>query len=210
MPASWEAGKFFSCYGCRTPMPGSPLTGDGKENLCPFPWESRRLFSPRAHPQARLAVYRRRERKPLPLPLGKLVPFLTAGAPHARLAVYRRRERKPLPLTLGEPAPFLTAGAPHAGLAVYRRRERKPLPLPLGKLVPFLTAGAPHARLAVYRRRERKPLPLTLGEPAPFLTAGAPPGQARRSPGAAGCSCAGAGRRACKSTRISPRRCRTQ
>ncbi len=148
MPASWEAGKFFSCYGCRTPMPGSPLTGDGKENLCPFPWESWRLFSPRAHPQAGLAVYRRRERKPLPLPLGKLVPFLTAGAPHARLAVYRRR-------------------------------ERKPLPLPLGKLVPFLTAGAP-------------------------------PGRARRSPGAAGCSCTGAGRRACKSTRISPRRCRTQ
>ena len=148
MPASWEAGKFFSCYGCRTPRPGSPFTGGGKENLCPFPWGSRRLFSPRAHPQARLAAHRRWERKPLPLPLEK-------------------------------PAPFLTAGAPQARLAVYRRRERKPLPLPLGK-------------------------------PAPFLTAGAPPGQARRSPGAAGCSCTGAGRQACKSTRISPRRCRTQ
>ena len=114
-PSLGKAGAFS--HRGRTLRPGSPFTGGGKENLCPLPWGSRRLFSPRAHPQARLAVYRRRERKPLPLPLGKL---------------------------------------------------------------------------------------------APFLTAGAPPGRARRSPGAAGCSCTGAGRRACKSTRISPRRCRTQ
>ena len=148
MPASWEAGKFFSCYGCRTPMPGSPLTGDGKENLCPFPWESRRLFSPRA--------------RPMP---GS--PFTGGGKENLCLFPWGGRRL------------FSPRAHPHARLAVYRRRERKPLPLPLGKLVPFLTAGAP-------------------------------PGQARRSPGAAGCSCAGAGRRACKSTRISPRRCRTQ
>ena len=144
-PSLGKAGAFS--HRGRAPMPGSPLTG-GRKNLCPLPWRSRRLFSPRARP-------------------------------HARLAAHRRRERKSLPLPLGKPAPFLTAGAPHTRLAVYRRRERKPLPLPLGKL-------------------------------APFLTAGAPPGRARRSPGAAGCSCTGAGRRACKSTRISPRRCRTQ
>ena len=148
MPASWEAGKFFSCYGCRTPMPGSPLTGDGKENLCPFPWGSRRLFSPRA--------------RPIP---GS--PFTGGGKENLCLFPW------------GSWRLFSPRAHPQAGLAVYRRRERKPLPLPLGKL-------------------------------APFLTAGAPPGRARRSPGAAGCSCTGAGRRACKSTRISPRRCRTQ
>ena len=80
-PSLGEAGAFS--HRGRTPMPGSPLTG-GRKKLCPLTWGSRRLFSPRAHPQARLAVYRRRERKPLPLPLGKLAPFLTAGAPPGR------------------------------------------------------------------------------------------------------------------------------
>ena len=109
-PSLGKAGAFS--HRGRTPRPGSPFTGGGKENLCPFPWESWCLFSPRAHPQAGLAVYRRRERKPLPLTLGEPAPFLTAGAPHAGLAVYRRRERKPLPLPLGKLVPFLTAGAP--------------------------------------------------------------------------------------------------
>ena len=113
------------------------------------------------------------------------------------------------PFPWGSRRLFSPRTRPHARFTAHWGTE-KPLPLPLGKPAPFLTAGAPHARLAVYRRRERKPLPLPLGKLAPFLTAGAPPGQARRSPGAAGCSCAGAGRRACKSTRISPRRCRTQ
>ena len=94
----------------RTPMPGSPFTGGGKENLCPFPWGSRRLFSPRAHPQARLAVYRRRERKPLPLPLGKLVPFLTAGAPPGRARRLPEAGKKTFAPSLGKAGAFSHRG----------------------------------------------------------------------------------------------------
>ena len=210
MPASWEAGKFFSCYGCRTPMPGSPFTGGGKENLCPFPWGGRRLFSPRAHPHARFTAHWGTE-KPLPLTLGEPAPFLTADAPPCRARRLPEAGKKIFAPSLGEAGAFSHRGrTPRPGSPFTGDGKENLCLFPWGGRRLFSPRAHPHARLAVYRRRERKPLPLPLGKPAPFLTAGAPPGRARRSPGAAGCSCTGAGRRACKSTRISPRRCRTQ
>ncbi len=70
-PSLGEAGAFS--HRGRAPRPGSPLTGDGKENLCPFPWGSRRLFSPRAHPQARLAAHRGQQVVVVPGPVARHV-----------------------------------------------------------------------------------------------------------------------------------------
>ena len=107
-PLPWGSRRLFSPRA--RPMPGSPLTGGGKENLCLFPWGSWRLFSPRAHPQAGLAVYRRRERKPLPLPLGKLVPFLTAGAPPGQARRLPEAGKKTFAPSLGEAGAFSHRG----------------------------------------------------------------------------------------------------
>ena len=179
MPASWEAGKFFLVTAAAPPCQARRLPEAGKKTFAP--------------------------------PLGKPAPFLTADAPPCQARRSPEAGKKTFAPSLGEAGAFSHRGrAPRPGSPFTGGGKENLCPLPWGGRRLFSPRARPQARLAVYRRRERKPLPPPLGKLAPFLTAGAPSGQARRSPGAAGCSCAGAGRQACKSTRISPRRCRTQ